>query len=77
MLTEEKVRNLIAEQMCIKSSEITLKTKFVTDLGVDSLDGVEIIMVMEDEFDIEIPDEDAEKILTVEELVNYIDNKKK
>ena len=72
----EKVKNLIAEQLDFDESEIELESSFQDDLEADSLDVVELVMALEDEFDIEIPDEDAEKITTVKEAVDYIENNK-
>ena len=68
----EKIRKLISEQLEIDEKEITIKSSFQDDLNADSLDVVELIMSIEDEFGIEIPDEDAEKISTVEDAVGYI-----
>ncbi|MEG1255224.1 acyl carrier protein [Clostridium sp.] len=68
----EKVKSKIAEQLSIDEKEITMEASFVDDLGADSLDIVELIMALEEEFDIEIPDEDAEKIATVGDVVDYI-----
>lgn len=68
----EKIKNVLQEQLGIDESVITMDSAFVDDLGADSLDIVELIMALETEFDIEIPDEDAEKITTVGEAVNYI-----
>lgn len=68
----EKVRVKIAEQLSIDENEITMDSGFVDDLGADSLDIVELIMALEEEFDMEIPDEDAEKITTVGDVVEYI-----
>ncbi|ERM92437.1 MAG: Acyl carrier protein [Caldanaerobacter subterraneus] len=70
----EKVRNIIAEQLGIDPEEITMESSFIDDLGADSLDIVELIMALEEEFDIEIPDEDAEKIKTVGDVVEYLSN---
>ncbi len=70
---EEKVKNLIMEQLGVSADQITPKASFVDDLGADSLDQVELVMAFEEEFDIEIPDEDAEKITTVREAVEYIE----
>ncbi len=72
----EKVKNLISEQLDFDESEIELESSFQDDLDADSLDVVELVMALEDEFDIEIPDEDAEKITTVKEAVDYIENNK-
>ncbi len=68
----EKVKNVLMEQLGVDESVITMDSSFVDDLGADSLDIVELIMGLETEFDIEIPDEDAEKITTVGDAVNYI-----
>lgn len=72
MTTFEKIRNVIADQLSIDVEEINMESSFVDDLGADSLDIVELIMALETEFDIEIPDEDAEKITTVGDVVEYI-----
>jgi len=74
---EEKVKEIIAEQLGVKKEEIRPESSFVDDLGADSLDTVEIVMALEEEFGIEIPDEDAEKISTVGEAIQYIENKVK
>mgnify|MGYP004744601139 CR=1 FL=1 len=71
----EKVRKIIAEQLGIDESEITEDSDIINDLGADSLDTVELIMALEEEYDIEIPDEDAEKIRTVKDVLNYIGSK--
>ena len=68
----ERVKNVIADQLSVDADEVTLEASFVDDLGADSLDVVELIMGLETEFDIEIPDEDAEKISTVGDAVEYI-----
>ncbi|GAA0122124.1 acyl carrier protein [Clostridium faecium] len=68
----EKIRERIAEQLSIEEDEIKMESFFIDDLGADSLDIVELIMALEEEFDIEIPDEDAEKISTVGDVVEYI-----
>ena len=68
----EKVREIVAEQLGISEDEIKLETNFVDDLGADSLDIVELIMALEEEFDTEIPDADAEKVVTVGDVVDYI-----
>ena len=72
---EEKVKEIIAEQLGIEVEQIKPESKFVDDLGADSLDVVELIMAFEEAFDIEIPDDDAEKIQTVEDVINYIKSK--
>ena len=68
----EKIKAKIAEQLSIDEDEITMESEFIDDLGADSLDLVELIMALEEEFDMEIPDEDAEKITTVVDVVDYI-----
>lgn len=68
----DKVRDIISEQLGIDANEITLESSFMDDLGADSLDIVELIMALESEFDLEIPDEDAEKINAVGDVVDYI-----
>ncbi|MBN1626408.1 MAG: acyl carrier protein [Deltaproteobacteria bacterium] len=68
----EKVKKIIAEQLDVSEADITPSASFVDDLGADSLDQVELIMAMEEEFNISIPDEDAEKISTVQDAVDYI-----
>ena len=69
---EEKVKEIIVEQLGVKSSDVSANASFVDDLGADSLDTVELVMKFEEDFDIEIPDEDAEKIQTVQDAINYI-----
>jgi len=69
---EEKVKEIIVEQLGVKSSDVLANASFVDDLGADSLDTVELVMKFEEDFDIEIPDEDAEKIQTVQDAINYI-----
>ena len=69
----EKVKQIIAEQLGVDESEVTPSASFVDDLGADSLDQVELVMALEEAFDVEIPDEDAEKIRTVQDAVDYID----
>lgn len=68
----EKVRDIIADQLGIDADEIAMESSFIDDLGADSLDIVELIMALESEFDLEIPDEDAEKVTTVGSVVEYI-----
>jgi acyl carrier protein len=72
MSVEEKVKNIIVDQLGVSSDEVVPSASFVDDLGADSLDLVELIMVFEEEFGQEIPDEDAETIQTVQDAVNYI-----
>ncbi len=72
MTVEEKIKNVIVEQLGVSADEVVPEASFVDDLGADSLDLVELIMVLEEAFEREIPDEDAEKILTVGDAINYI-----
>ncbi len=69
---EERVKKLIVEQLGVNESEVTPEASFVDDLGADSLDTVELVMALEEEFETEIPDEDAENITTVQEAVDYV-----
>lgn len=75
MSVEERAKKIIVEQLGVEESQITPAASFAEDLGADSLDVVELVMALEEEFDIEIPDEDAEKITTVGEAVKYIEEK--
>lgn len=77
MSVEEKVKNIIVEQLGVEASQVTPEAKFVDDLGADSLDTVELVMALEEEFSIEIPDEDAEKIGSVGDAINYINEHNK
>ncbi|MBE6097169.1 acyl carrier protein [Schwartzia succinivorans] len=76
MSTFEKVRDIVVEQLGVEADEVTIESTFIDDLGADSLDIVELIMAFEEEFGIEIPDEAAEKIKTVQDVVTYIDQNK-
>ncbi|MGD0972998.1 MAG: acyl carrier protein [Candidatus Korobacteraceae bacterium] len=69
---EEKVKQIIVEQLGVDEAEVTSSASFVDDLGADSLDTVELVMAFEEAFDIEIPDEDAEKIRNVQDAIDYI-----
>lgn len=69
---EERVKKIIAEQLGVKGDEVTNEASFVEDLGADSLDTVELVMALEEEFETEIPDEEAEKITTVKLAIDYI-----
>ena len=69
---EKKVKNIVSEQLGVKLEDIKNESKFVGDLGADSLDTVELVMALEEEFETEIPDEEAEKITTVKEAIDYI-----
>ena len=71
----EKVKEIVVEQLGVDEEEVSPQASFVDDLGADSLDIVELVMALEEEFDMEIPDEDAEKIVTVGDAVNYIKTK--
>nr|WP_300005127.1 acyl carrier protein [Tissierella sp.] len=71
----EKIKAIVAEQLGVEAEDITLETSMMKDLDADSLDAVEIIMELEDEFDIEIPDEDAESFNSIGEIVEYIESK--
>lgn len=71
----DKVQKLVAEQLGVEASEVTPQASFANDLGADSLDTVELVMALEEEFNIEIPDEAAEEIATVQSAVDYINNK--
>jgi acyl carrier protein len=77
MSTFDRVKKVVVEQLDVAEDEVTPQASFVDDLGADSLDVVELVMGLEEEFDVEIPDEDAEKITTVQEAVSYIDDKAK
>jgi len=70
---EERVKKIIVEQLGVKEEEVVSEASFVDDLGADSLDTVELVMALEEEFGVEIPDEEAEKIRTVKEAFDYID----
>ena len=75
MAVGEKVKEIISEQLGVKKEEVTEEAKFIDDLGADSLDTVELVMALEEEFGVEIPDEDAEKMVTVGEAIKYIEQK--
>ena len=72
--TEDKVKQIIVEQLGVDEAEVTPTASFIDDLGADSLDTVELVMALEEEFECEIPDEEAEKITTVQQAVDYINN---
>ena len=74
MAVFDDVKAIIVEQLGVKPEEVTLSASFVDDLGADSLDTVELVMALEEKFDLEIPDEDAEKLLAVQDAVSYIEN---
>ena len=75
MAVADKIKSIIAEQLGVKGEEVTEQASFIDDLGADSLDTVELVMALEEEFGIEIPDEDAEKMTTVGEAVKYIEER--
>lgn len=72
MVSEDRIKEIIVEQLGVEESEITPDASFIDDLGADSLDTVELVMAFEEEFGIEIPDEDAENIRTVKDVVEYL-----
>lgn len=72
----DKIREIVVEQLGVNEDQVVLEANFVEDLGADSLDTVELIMAFEEEFDIEIPDTEAEKIKTVKDVLNYIEANK-
>ncbi len=74
MSVEEKVKEIITDQLGVDEKQVSGPASFIDDLGADSLDTVELVMALEEEFDIEIPDEDAEKIVTVQHAIDYINN---
>ena len=71
---EQRVKKIVAEQLGVKEEEIKNESSFVDDLGADSLDTVELVMALEEEFECDIPDEEAEKITTVQQAIDYINN---
>jgi acyl carrier protein len=72
---EEKVRDIIVEQLSVNPEQVTPDAKFIEDLGADSLDVVELVMAFEEQFSVEVPDEDAEKLQTVGDVIKYIEDK--
>ena len=74
MVSEERIKEIIVEQLGVDQDQITPDASFIDDLGADSLDTVELVMAFEEEFDIEIPDEEAEKIRTVRNVIDYLKN---
>jgi acyl carrier protein len=75
MATEDKVKEIIVDQLGVEADQVKPEASFIDDLGADSLDTVELVMAFEEEFDLEIPDEDAEKIKTVGNAIDYIKSK--
>jgi len=75
MSVQEKIKSVISEQLSVKPEEVVPEASFIDDLGADSLDTVELVMALEEEFGIEIPDEDAEKMRTVGDSIKYIEEK--
>ncbi len=72
MSIEQRVKKIVAEQLGVNESEVKIESSFVNDLGADSLDTVELVMALEEEFECDIPDEDAEKITTVQQAIDYV-----
>ncbi|MBF0387678.1 MAG: acyl carrier protein [Candidatus Omnitrophica bacterium] len=77
MAVSDKVKSIIAEQLGVKIEEVKPEASFIDDLGADSLDTVELIMALEEEFNVEIPDEDAEKMTKVGDAISYVEGKSK
>lgn len=77
MAVQEKIKNIIVDQLGVTPDKVKLESKFIEDLGADSLDIVELVMAMEEEYDIEIPDEEAEKLKTVNDVQSYLVSKGK
>ena len=73
--TDQKIKDIIVEQLSVNAEQVTLEAKFIEDLGADSLDIVELVMAFEEEFGVEVPDSDAEKLLSVGDVVKYIEDK--
>ena len=77
MATFDEVKAVVVEQLSIDTDAVKMESKIIEDLGADSLDVVELIMALEEKFEVEIPDSDAEKLIKIEDVVNYIENLKK
>ncbi|HEC2219809.1 TPA: acyl carrier protein [Campylobacter jejuni] len=77
MATFDDVKAVVVKQLSIDADAVKMESKIIEDLGADSLDVVELIMALEEKFEVEIPDSDAEKLIKIEDVVNYIDNLKK
>lgn len=73
---EDRVKEIIVDQLGVSADQVTLEAKFVEDLGADSLDTVELVMALEEEFDVEVPDDEAEKLQAVKDVVAFISSKK-
>jgi len=73
---EERVKEIIVDQLGVSAEQVTMEAKFVEDLGADSLDTVELVMALEEEFDVEVPDDEAEKLQAVKDVVTFIEGKK-
>ena len=73
--TDQKIKDIIVEQLRVNAEQVTPEAKFIEDLGADSLDIVELVMAFEEEFGVEVPDSDAEKLLSVGDVVKYIEDK--
>ncbi len=73
---EQTIRKIVAQQLDVDAAQVTIEARFIDDLGADSLDIVELVMTIEEEFDIEIPDEEAEKLATVGDAIAYVEKKK-
>ncbi|MFK7850761.1 MAG: acyl carrier protein [Akkermansiaceae bacterium] len=73
---EERVKEIIVDQLGVSADQVTMEAKFVEDLGADSLDTVELVMALEEEFDVEVPDDEAEKLQAVKDVVTFIEGKK-
>jgi len=73
---EERVKEIIVDQLGVSADQVTMEAKFVEDLGADSLDTVELVMALEEEFDVEVPDDEAEKLQAVKDVVSFIESKK-
>lgn len=72
---QDKIKDIIVEQLGVKAEQVVPEAKFIEDLGADSLDTVELVMAFEEEFEIEVPDEDAEKLMSVGEVLKYVEEK--
>lgn len=77
MATFDDVKAVVVEQLSIDADAVKMESKIIEDLGADSLDVIELIMALEEKFEVEIPDSDAEKLIKIEDVVNYIENLKK